>query len=73
LTAASAETLIEDRRFMFLQSFKIKCVNMAVIRFACLEAQNSATMQYSSKIVFITQLGHGQCSATTLFIIDIYL
>jgi len=31
LTAASAETLIEDRRFMFLHSFKTKCVNMAVI------------------------------------------
>jgi len=31
LTAASAETLIEGRIFMFLHSFKTKCVNMAVI------------------------------------------
>jgi len=31
LTAASAATLIGHRRFMFLRSFKTKCVNMAVI------------------------------------------
>jgi len=43
------------------------------IRFTCLEAQNLATMQCSFKTFFITQLGHRQCLATTLFILDIYL
>jgi len=41
------------------------------IYFVCLEVQALAKKQFSFKVVFITQLGHRNCSAITAFIPDI--
>ena len=43
------------------------------IHFICLEAQTLAMKQSSSKVFFITQLGHRHFLATITLILDIYL
>jgi len=63
LTATSAVALNEHRRFLFLFSFTTNCVN---IHFVGFKAQTLAKNQFSSEVIFLTQLGYSSGSQTVV-------